>query len=671
MGEVKIVMHLNCIYKRLISVNIVLILVFTMISTTAFADGNESLMASTNDASGEDYIIINGVKYDAREKLRGNGWSYDPDGYGGKSSLYLYGYNGGSIVYQRSDSKTLGITILDYENIITGNNGPAVEYLNGDLIISINYSIDADGSLEIRGGTGNPGIKADNVRLESLCDHKFNIYGGTNASAVEVNNKLELKSGDIFLYGSKKSAAISELNDYENTLLLDRFYNRNNKLYAGNDENNLSLIEKYNGEKYLKFLEKKCNLTIDANEGTVNGNNQIMKKYSFSRAYRLDDYLLQKNGSAITGGRYTITDDDGVYYLSEYTLNRDGYIFSGWYKNKDNQNKIENAVNISETVRENEDKDITVYAGWFKADKGDIIVDATNDIGGRSVDLSSHDNYRAAQSDGTKYVKLNTDENQCKLPYSLYSGWNKFNSDIQKYEWTIRKYEQTFWADRDNLEEKVFTDLNGKEYYLTTKGFYRAGDKVENDSGDIKIFVPYFEAIDCVIYNLSGMNTYDSGTLIKQELVTTSQDLCVYTIDDQYIDNPDNKELIGWSLKPDASTLDYEVGEKIEVKTGDRNINLYAIWADKDGKDKTITFNDISENTGLCYAAFYNSKGKQIKTVELTPDADRKAAVKCGQKEYYRIDHIKLFTMSPDRFAPVQAVQTAVKNKDGGFDIEI
>lgn len=51
------------------------------------------------------------------------------------------------------------------------------------------------------------------------------------------------------------------------------------------------------------------------------------------------------------------------------------------------------------------------------------------------------------------------------------------------------------------------------------------------------------------------------------------------------------------------STLDYEVGEKIEVKTGDRNINLYAIWADKDGKDKTITFNDISENTGLCYSS--------------------------------------------------------------------
>ena len=60
MGEVKIVMHLNCIYKRLISVNIVLILVFTMISTTAFADGNESLMASAKVASGEDYIIING-----------------------------------------------------------------------------------------------------------------------------------------------------------------------------------------------------------------------------------------------------------------------------------------------------------------------------------------------------------------------------------------------------------------------------------------------------------------------------------------------------------------------------------------------------------------------------------------------------------------------------------
>lgn len=184
--------------------------------------------------------------------------------------------------------------------------------------------------------------------------------------------------------------------------------------------------------------------------------------------------------------------------------------------------------------------------------------------------------------------------------------------------------------------------------------------------------MPYYgEPVGNIIYNLSGMKTYTSGNLIKQNPVTTPQDLCVYTIDDQYIDNPDNKELIGWSLKPNASTLDYEVGEKIEVKEGDRNINLYAIWADKDGKDKTITFNDISENTGLCYAAFYNSKGKQIKTVELTPDTDRKATVKCGQEEYYRIDHIKLFTMSPDRFAPVQTVQTAVKNKDGGFDIKI
>ncbi len=703
-------MHVNCVYKRLISVNIVLLLIFTMISTTIFAYSDESQIAAVNNISNDEYIIINGVKYDANEESVGRGWSYHASEKNSRYStntLLLWGYNGSSIIYSGKSGKMLSIKAIKFANTITGNNEPGIRCLNGNLEISVFDGNNEDTSFEIKGGANYagvsleetesnlkirsssrtsseraipyisiyggknaPGIKAGKAEIKTGYKSNVNIYGGTSESAVKVKNTLELGGdGNISLFGSGRGAVASDIDHSEKMVI----YNGNQyNLVAGNNEYDAVKITEYSGEYYLKCNPITCNLTIDANGGAVNESDSITLEIPIGRGYTLDKYILQNNGNALMGDTYIMVAGDNkiVCYRDKYVLKRDGYVFAGWYKNKDNEGKIQNALNVSKTVKENKNQNFTVYAGWFKVDKGDIIVDATNYIDGDSGDLSYHNNSHAARSDGTKYMKLNTDENQCKLPYSIYSGWNKFNGETQQYEWTIREYEQIFWADRDVLEEKVFTDLNGKEYYLTTKGLYRSGDRAKNDSGDIKIFVPYSGAIDCVIYNLSGMQTYDSGNLIKQELVTTSQDLCVYTIDDQYIDNPDNKELIGWSLKPDASTLDYEVGEKIEVKTGDRNINLYAIWVDKNEGDKTVTFSGISENTGLCYAAFYDSKGKQTKTVEVIPDADRNATVKCGQEEYYRIDHIKLFTMSADRFAPVQAVQTAVRNSSGGFDIQ-
>ena len=713
MGEVKIVMHLNCIYKRLISVNIVLILVFTMISTTAFADGNESLMASTNDASGEDYIIINGVKYDANEESKGTGWSYNASEKNSSYStntLFLWGYNGSSIIYSGKYNQNLRIEALNYENIITGNNEPGIQCIRGNLELSVHDDENTeDTSLTIRGGLNcagvtlnevestlkivsndrtsskltkhymniyggknASGVKAGKVEIETGYNSIINIYGGTSGNAVEVDDTLKLESnGDTSLLGNNRSAVASNITDSKNIIICnENEYN----LFGGNNEYDAIKITEYCKEQYLKCIPRSCNIVIDANGGTVNGESCISEeKFPISRGEILNEYRMQNDGLTIMNGSYYITVKDNNYYPNGYILKRDGYIFAGWYKNKDDECKVQNVIDVRKMVKENENKNITIYAGWFRADKGDIIVDATTD-GSQFYNYwaPTHNNDYAAQSDGTPYLNLNNDKNQCKLPSCLYSIRNKFSDKSQGYELEISKFSNEFWTDIDNFEEKAFTDVSGEKYYLTTKGLYRAGDKVENNNDIIKIFIPYYEeAVGNIIYNLSGMKTYNSGNLIKQKIVNTSQDLCVYTIDDQYIDNPDNKKLIGWSLKPETSTLDYEVGEKIEAKAGNQNINLYAIWVDKDGKDKTITFNDISENTGLCYAAFYNSKGKQIKTVELKPDADRKVTVMCGYEEYYRIDHIKLFTMSPDRFAPVQAVQTAVKNNDGGFNIEI
>ena len=92
----------NFIYRKLISVNLALLIILIMMPTAVFADSGKSSILAENNSSGEDYIIINGVKYNANEESVGRGWSYHASEKNSRyptNTLFLWGYNGSSIIY--------------------------------------------------------------------------------------------------------------------------------------------------------------------------------------------------------------------------------------------------------------------------------------------------------------------------------------------------------------------------------------------------------------------------------------------------------------------------------------------------------------------------------------------------------------------------------------------
>lgn len=643
-------MHVNCVYKRLISVNIVILIIFTIIPVQVIADSSESQVNMYDETEDAGYLIVDGQKYDPNENAKGDGWTYwflEDDSY---NQLYLKNYSGSEIIY---DNNGRGLWVDVYgDNIVKGNEKPAIQNINGNLKIDIDgkntlsvYAGDnssamiakeivlyADGDYEdasnknavnIFGSKNVPAIKADRVTISSHWKSGIQVKGGVNGSAIEVTDRLKLYSGHLQIEGNNAPAVTCNTEEIEQYCYMPKQYFR---YYAGSDADNTKEVSAYNGEQYLRTESKESTFIVDANGGRIEGKNYV----------EIQSDLV-----------------DGLH-ISSYDAVRDGYILDGWYYNNSGPyNDKTKCKNNSPINAKRENETITIYARWLKVDPGDVL-----------IRYNSQYNYDV-ESDSGDYLKCGNSD-KAVLPSIYYKGSSSKPNNAPKKLWIDDEYNFR------NNGYKELTDINGTEYWSFSNGIYTPGSTVDNDKNRIRIFD--VQGWDCVwgslFYYLCDGRINGNGNVID-EWSYTSGDLTLYVRDDTDIKPPDGKRLLGWSLNEDLNTLDYMPGDIIRVngRHSDQK-NLYAIWVHKDEGDKTVTFSGISENTGLCYAAFYDSKGRQTKTVEVIPDADRNATVQCGQEEYYRIDHIKLFTMSADRFAPVQAVQTAIRNGSGGFDIQ-
>ena len=639
-------------YRKLISINIIILVIFTIIPAQVIAYSDESQAAMYDETDDAGYLIVDGQKYDPNENAEGNGWTYwcpEADDYG---QIYLENYSGSGIIYNNNGRVLLVDVYRD--NIIKGNDTPAIQNIDGNLDISIHRNstltvyagdnnsaiiakkidIDASGDymyalnknvVNVFGSENIPAIKADKITLSSHWRSGIKITGGVNGSAIEVKEQLKLYSGHLQIEGNNAPAITCNTEEIEEYCYMTKQYFR---YYAGSGIDDNKEISVYNGEQYLRTESKESTFIVDANGGRIEGKNYI----------EIQSDLV-----------------DGLH-VGSYDSVRDGYILDGWYYNNSGPyNAKTKCPNNSPITAKQENETITIYARWLKIDPGDVV-----------IRYNSQYNY-GVESDGSgDYLKCgNSDE--AVLPSIYYKYSSSETSKAPKKLWIDDKYNFR------NNGYKELTDINGTGYWSFSNGIYTPGSTVDNDKNRVRIFD--VQGWDCVFgslfYYLGDGRINGNGNVID-EWSYTSGDLTLYVRDDTDIKHPDGKRLLGWSLNEDLNTLDYMPGDIIRVNGhhSDQK-NLYAIWVDKDEGDKTVTFSGISENTGLCYAAFYDSKGRQTKTVEVIPDADRNATVQCGQEEYYRIDHIKLFTMSADRFSPVQAVQTAVKNNDGGFDIKI
>ena len=79
-------------------------------------------------------------------------------------------------------------------------------------------------------------------------------------------------------------------------------------MFGGNNEYDAIKITEYCKEQYLECIPRNCNIVIDANGGTVNGESYISEeKFPISRGEILDEYRIQNDGLTIMKGSYYIT----------------------------------------------------------------------------------------------------------------------------------------------------------------------------------------------------------------------------------------------------------------------------------------------------------------------------------------------------------------------------
>lgn len=676
---------MSCIYRKLISLNLMLLILCSMIYIPAYAESDAdglNIKAQTGDTG---VLIVDGIQYDADQNIKGDGWRYSVNKYveNGPDVIYLNNYTGSGIIFKKN-IKSLQIYVSG-NNKIVGKGMPCIEYDKGNLFINMgpdgkmdmyagkNYpavsskevSLYADSKslLNIYGSDGIAAVKSDYISIESENKGAIKITGGVNGSAVEVNENIKLYSGHLELKGNNRPA-INCNNDEVDYIITDyRLY----KYFIGNDENNMydmesylpgyqgntdggssggssgsggsgtgggssssggsyvqkiKYIGKYNGEMYLKTQPKTYNLTMDANGGSIENNNAITLSVEFA---------------------------DGIN-LNNYEAERKGFLFDGWYEKKTDPYYVYNRVDLHYTKAT---EDLTVYAGWFEADNGDVMV--------RSFPNRRYGNSATVQ--GNAYFKL-SDLEKIILPSCLYT--------VTSSNLVAKPYEVDLWIDQkyswENNGYKILTDKNGEKYASYMNGIYTSGSEVSRDSNRIKIMKPFNSGgYNALTYYLGDGEVVEGGNVIYEES-WTSGDLHLYARDDSGILCPDDKKLIGWSLTENSSYVDYKIGDIIPIENGEEK-NVYAVWGDIDEDNKAVKFENVDSNEGTYYAAYYDSRGKMLKSLNVKASKNRTVNIILSENDYYETHQVKLFTLDPKTHSPVNIEQTAVKNSNGEFEV--
>lgn len=140
--------------------------------------------------------------------------------------------------------------------------------------------------------------------------------------------------------------------------------------------------------------------------------------------------------------------------------------------------------------------------------------------------------------------------------------------------------------------------------------WYCGGDTVEAEADTAKVLYAYPQSgAGTAIYHPTKGTVKKGGTVIVQGRysgIVSPMDLQTYTIGADYLTAPENYRLAGWSTSPEAETVDYELGEELQVDGGAVQ-HLYAVW---EGREYTET-----PETG-CTVTTIPAEAKVVVTLE-------------------------------------------------------
>ena len=185
---------MSCIYRKLISLNLMLLILCSIIYIPAYAESDADGLNIKAQAGNTGVLIVDGQKYDSNKNAEGNGWTYWCPEAGDYGQIYLENYSGSGIVYNNNGRDLLVGVYRD--NIIKGNDTPAIQNIDGNLDISIHRK----STLTVYAGDNNSAIIAKKIDIDASGDYMYalnknvvNVFGSKNISAVKAD-KITLSS---------------------------------------------------------------------------------------------------------------------------------------------------------------------------------------------------------------------------------------------------------------------------------------------------------------------------------------------------------------------------------------------------------------------------------------------------------------------------------------------
>ena len=169
------------IKQRLISLNFALLMLISLIQPAGAVDNRQTATDAAHQY--EQYVIIDGVEYNATEGHSGEGWRSYYDEYNNDLRISLRDYNGGSII----SNIDLGITIGG-ANIINGTSYGI--YTAGELRFGVSGRNGQAGHLTVSGADGFNAIYSDKT---AYIGGDLTAIGG-NCPAISANEDIEVST---------------------------------------------------------------------------------------------------------------------------------------------------------------------------------------------------------------------------------------------------------------------------------------------------------------------------------------------------------------------------------------------------------------------------------------------------------------------------------------------
>lgn len=170
------------IKQRLISLNFALLMLVSLIQPAGAVDSSQVTADAAHQY--EQYVIIDGVEYDATEDHSGEGWRSYYDEYNNDLRISLRDYNGGSII----SNIDLGITIGG-TSVIAGTSYYGI-YTTGELHFGVSVRNGQVGHLTVSGADGYNAIHSDKI---AFIGGDLTAIGG-NCPAISANEDITLST---------------------------------------------------------------------------------------------------------------------------------------------------------------------------------------------------------------------------------------------------------------------------------------------------------------------------------------------------------------------------------------------------------------------------------------------------------------------------------------------